>query len=77
MKPYNYGNGKNAIKMIEKAKKENGFLTRNNISDDTAALKEFVDEENLRIGKDREAIEHLKSPEYINEKAAEIEEKRK
>lgn len=74
-KSYRYGTGKAAVAMLKKAKFS--FLDKYGIADDKAAVQDFINEQARRRERINEDKERLASPEHINDRAIEIERKRK
>lgn len=74
-KPWNYGNMKAAVAALKRAKRT--FFDKHKVSDDKDAVEAFIQiNENEKQAK-QESLKHLKSDEYLNERAAEIDEERK
>ena len=74
-KPYDYANMKAAVANIKRAK--TSFLDRYEIAADPDALDFYVETEEGNATKVREEKKRLKSAEYLNEKADEIQQERK
>lgn len=72
---WSYGNMKGAVAMLKKARKT--FLDRYQIPDYKEAVQVFIDDQNEQRRRMQEDKDRLKSPEYLDERAEEIERERK
>jgi predicted ABC-type ATPase len=72
---YSYGNMKAAVVMLKKARKT--FLDKYNIPDYKEAVQVFINDQSEQRRRMQEDKDRLKSPEYLNERAEEIERERK
>lgn len=72
---YSYGNMKSAVIMLKKARKS--FLDRYHIADYKEAVQVFIDEQTEQKRRMQEDMNRLKSADYLDERASEIDRERK